>query len=378
MTTRRAFIKKAVTGCAACGLLLHTPKGIAVPVKGGALDKDSGELVEARHYDKLEELKVRCVLCPKECSVADRERGYCGVRENREGTYYTLVHSRPCSVAVDPIEKKPLFHFLPGSKAFSIATVGCNMECKFCQNWEISQFTPEQRRSIHLPPDKVAAAARGDHCKSIAYTYTEPVVFYEYMYDCAVAAKKLGVKSVMISNGYIQEKPLRQLIPALDAVKIDLKAFTNAFYKDLCSGELDPVLKTLKILNEKGIWFEIVVLIIPTKNDSPKELKELCTWVVDELSDMVPIHFTRFRPIYKIKDLPPTPISTLTKAYEIARSAGINFPYIGNVVGHDGECTFCPNCSRKIITRRGFYLSNLDLEKGNCVSCGTPIPGVWQ
>lgn len=369
METRRSFIKKAVVGCSACPFLLNP--GFK------ASEEDELNLVEARYYEKLDALKVRCVLCPRECSVADRERGYCGVRENRNGTYFTLVHSNPCSIAVDPIEKKPLFHFHPASKAFSIATVGCNIECKFCQNWEISQFTPEQREHYNLSPARIAGEARKRGCISIAYTYTEPVVFYEYMYDCSVEGRKQGVKSVMISNGYIKEKPLRDLIPVLDAVKIDLKAFTESFYQELCSGRLEPVLHTLKILKEEGIWFEIVVLLIPTKNDSEKELKEMCSWVKDHLSDTVPIHFTAFHPVYKIKDLPRTPLSTLQKAYRIAKEEGLKFPYVGNVRGGDMECTYCPHCKEKIISRVGFYLLKNDINKGICSSCGKSVPGVW-
>jgi len=323
MDTRRDFIKKACAGCAAFGSL---SSGLLTPAAGQE-DPDLEDLPpEASYYEKLADLKIRCTLCPRECTVADRERGYCGVRENRAGIYRTLVHSNPCAIHVDPIEKKPLYHFLPGSKAYSVATVGCNIECKFCQNWEISQFTPEQRPSVHLSPKDLARKALASGCRSIAYTYTEPIVFYEYMRDCALAGTAKGIKSVMISNGYIKEKPLRELIPKLDGVKIDLKAFTNTFYRDMCNGELKPVLDTLKILKETGIWFEIVVLIIPTKNDSSDEIRTLCSWIKDNLSTTVPIHFTRFHPVYKIKDLPRTPHRTLKGAYKIARESGLKFP----------------------------------------------------
>jgi pyruvate formate lyase activating enzyme len=280
-------------------------------------------------------------------------------------------------VHVDPVEKKPLYHFLPGSKAFSIATVGCNIECRFCQNWEISQFTPEQRPHYPLPPKEVVRLAREKGCKSIAYTYTEPVIFYEYMYDCAKEGRRQGVKSVMISNGYIQEEPLRNLIPVLDGVKIDLKAFTEKFYKELCNGELAPVLKTLEILKETGIWFEIVVLILPTKNDDPREIEALCAWVKEHLSIDVPVHFTRFHPTYKIKDLPRTPASTLNEAYKIAKKVGLNFPYIGNMQHNEGENTYCPHCRKVLIERHGFYLDNMDIDECNCRACGKPVPGVW-
>ncbi|MHC4942589.1 MAG: AmmeMemoRadiSam system radical SAM enzyme [Planctomycetota bacterium] len=377
METRRDFIKKTVAGCGACGLFLNLHDAGAGSILPEGIEAETWEGVEARYYEKMEDLKVRCVLCPRECIVADRERGYCGVRENRGGDYITLVHSRPCSAHVDPIEKKPLFHFHPGHKSFSIATVGCNIECKFCQNWEISQFTLEQRPSFHLPPEKVVERAFETGCRSIAYTYTEPVIFYEYMYDTALAGKARGVKSVMISNGYIQEKALRELIPVMDAVKIDLKAFTESFYKDMCSGELKPVLETLKILKETGIWFEIVVLIVPTKNDSEQELKDMCSWVKDNLSNSVPIHFNRFHPVYKVKDIPRTPESTLKRAYEIARETGLKFPYVGNLAGNDWAHTYCPHCNEVLIKRIGFYLAKLEVNKGNCNSCGKAVPGVW-
>ncbi|MBU0755035.1 MAG: AmmeMemoRadiSam system radical SAM enzyme [Planctomycetes bacterium] len=380
MESRRTFLKKNLALCAGSGFWLQGAEAEPIPQQGSTVEEQAAESwapVEAQFYEKIEDLKIRCKLCPKECAVADRERGYCGVRENRSGTYWTLVHSRPCSIHVDPIEKKPLYHFMPGHKSYSLATVGCNMECRFCQNWEISQFTPEQRSAYHLTPAQVVEQARQAGCRSIAYTYTEPVIFYEYMLDCARAGQKAGVKSVMISNGYIQEKPLRKLIPFLDAVKIDLKAFTDSFYRELCSGELEPVLKTLKILKETGIWFEIVVLLIPTKNDSVKEIGELCAWVIKELSDTVPVHFNRFHPVYKIKDLPRTPVSTLENAMKIARGAGIKFPYIGNLQGKEWGDTFCSHCGKPVISRVGFYLAKLEVNKGNCNYCGKPLPGVW-
>jgi len=266
-------------------------------------------LVEARYYDKLPHRKIKCRLCPRECEIDDLERGFCGVRENRGGTYYTLVHSRPCSWHVDPIEKKPLFHFLPGTNAFSIATVGCNIECKFCQNWQTSQIRPEQSLDYIMPPEVVAEAAKKSGSRTIAYTYTEPVIFYEYMDDCAVAGRKRGIKSVMISNGYIMPEPMRALCKQLDAVKIDLKAFTEKFYK-MQMGRLKPVLDTLELLRDVGIWYEIVYLVIPTLNDDPGELKAMCRWIHDQLGPDVPVHFSRFYPQYKLRNLPPTPIRT--------------------------------------------------------------------
>ncbi len=332
---------------------------------------------EAMHYKKLEEGKVECEVCPRGCKVALKERGYCGAKENIGGTYNTLVYGRACSINVDPIEKKPLFHFLPGSQALSLATAGCNIECKFCQNWEISQFRPEQVNSISFPPQEVVARAAENEIKSIAFTYTEPVIFYEYMFDTARLARKKGVRSVMISNGYIKEEPMSDLCEHLSAVKIDLKAFTEKFYAETCSGKLQPVLDTLKLLKKKKMWFEIVVLIIPTLNDDPKETASMCEWIFSELGPDVPVHFSRFHPMYKIKNLPPTPVSTISRCREIAIASGLNYAYVGNVPGHEGESTYCPNCKRGIIRRIGFQILTVDIKNGKCKSCGREIAGIW-
>jgi len=333
---------------------------------------------EAMHYEKLEGLRVACELCPRKCTIADRERGYCGVRENHEGKYYTLVHSRVCGLNVDPIEKKPLFHFLPGTRAYSLATAGCNVECKFCQNWQISQYRPEQIDSIKLTPENVLKSAKSTGSKTIAYTYSEPVIFYEYMYDTARLTKEKGLHNVMISNGYIQEKPIRELCNYLSAVKIDLKSFSEKFYKDVCAGELKPVLKTLLTLKEIGIWFEIVVLIIPTLNDGKEEIKEMCTWVKKYLGEQVPVHFTRFRPTYRIKNLPPTPVKTLEYCRNIALDMGLQFSYVGNVPGHEGENTFCPHCKNVLIRRAGYRILENQIDENGCKGCGQTVPGVWS
>ncbi|OGF67363.1 MAG: AmmeMemoRadiSam system radical SAM enzyme [Candidatus Fischerbacteria bacterium RBG_13_37_8] len=330
------------------------------------------------YYKKLDAKKVECELCPQECKVADLERGTCGVRENHGGTYYTLVHSRPCSIHVDPIEKKPLFHYLPGTQALSIATAGCNIECKFCQNWEISQFRPEQIKSVYLPPERLAQLAKNNYCPTISYTYTEPVVFYEYVYDTAVEAKKLQVGNVIISNGYIKEKPLVELLKHLSGVKIDFKAFTEKFYVEACRGHLQPVLDTLITLQKSGIWFELVVLIIPTLNDTEKEYRDMTKWIYKNLGGDVPVHFTRFHPMYKLLNLPSTPVTTLETSRKIAQEEGLNYVYIGNVPGHEGEHTYCPKCQKIVIKRIGFQILEMNLKNGKCKFCEQVIPGVWQ
>ena len=373
---RRTFVKKtaAFSSLPICCLLgtnvlpSFSPKATAAKIS----------LTEARHYEKLPYKKIRCKLCPRECVIDDLERGYCGVRENRDGIYYTLVHSRPCSAHIDPIEKKPLFHFLPGTQAFSIATVGCNVECKFCQNWEISQMRPEQAQSFDLPPESVAQIAAERNCSSIAYTYTEPVIFEEYMYDCAVEGRKRGVQSVMISNGYINKIPMEELCDVLDAVKIDLKAFRQKFYTELVAGELQPVLDTLILLQRKKMWYEIVYLIIPTKNDDPQEIRDMCRWIAKDLSPDVPVHFSRFYPQYRLKNISPTPTSTLTRAREIALAEGLHYVYIGNVAGHQAESTFCPQCGMVLIHRIGYRILANKITNGTCPNCRFKIAGKWN
>ncbi|MBN2341043.1 MAG: AmmeMemoRadiSam system radical SAM enzyme [Deltaproteobacteria bacterium] len=333
---------------------------------------------EAMHYEKLSDRRVRCQLCPRECVVADLERGTCGVRENRDGKYFTLVHSNPCALNNDPIEKKPLFHFHPGINAFSLATAGCNMECRFCQNWEISQFRPEQVPSERYTPDDIVVSAQRVGAGAIAFTYSEPVIFYEYMRDICLAARGTGLGRVMISNGYIQSKPMKQLLPYLDAVKIDFKAFSESFYRDTCSAHLAPVLKTLQLIHDAGVWLELVILVIPTLNDSEREFDAMTRWVVQKLGRDVPLHFTRFHPMYKLQNLPPTPVSTLEKAREIALKNGVRYAYAGNVPGHPSENTVCPFCHTTLIQRRGFHIMYNRIQDSRCPKCKKTIAGKWH
>jgi pyruvate formate lyase activating enzyme len=368
---RREFFSRlaqCACGVGLCGLLSPAP----------ALAQEAIPPVEVTFYTKLPDAKIRCEICPKKCEIADLERGYCGNKENRKGIYYSLVYGNCCSAHIDPIEKKPLFHYLPSTEAFSIAAAGCNFECKFCQNWNIAQYRPEQVDGFYLPPAKVVSLAKEKNCPTIAYTYSEPVVFYEYMYDTALQARREGIGSVMISNGYINEAPLTELCRHLTGVKIDLKGFSETFYKEYCSGELKPVLDTLKSLRRIGIWYEIVVLLIPTLNDSRDEIRRMCGWIKAELGVEVPLHFTRFHPMYKIQNLPSTPVKTLEEAHTIAREAGLHYVYLGNVPGHEGENTYCPKCKEVVIGRVGFHIVKNVLKKGACPACGHRIPGVWE
>jgi pyruvate formate lyase activating enzyme len=333
--------------------------------------------VEARYYRKHPDREVECLLCPRLCRLGDKERGYCGVRENDGGTYYTLVYGKACSINVDPIEKKPFFHFLPGTAALSIASAGCNVNCKFCQNWEISQVRPEQVRHVDFPPEAVARQAAESGCPSIAYTYTEPVVFFEYMYDAAEAARRRGVRSVVVSGGHINPEPLRDLIQVVDAIKIDLKAFDPAFYRNYVRGELKPVLEAIREIAKSKVWLEIVYLVIPTLNDDTAKVREMSRFIRDEAGPEVPVHFSRFQPMYLVKNLPPTPVSTLERLRAAAIAEGLRFVYLGNVPGHDGESTFCPGCGQVVIRRFGYEVQSNECQGGKCGSCGRPIPGVW-
>ena len=333
---------------------------------------------EASWYKKLEEGRVECGLCPQACTVADMERGMCGNRENRGGTYYTLVWGRACAVHVDPIEKKPFFHVMPGEKALSFSTAGCNVECKFCQNWEISQFRPEQVTAYDLPPRALVAAAKRTGARLTAATYGEPVVFWEYVRDVAAAANAAGLKPTVVSNGFIKEEALREVAPSLAAIKIDLKSFREKYYEEQIRGKLEPVLKTLQVIRELGVWLEIVVLLVPTLNDSAEEIRDLSQWVHTTLGPDVPVHFTRFHPTYRLTDLPPTPVATLERSWNIGREAGLNYVYLGNVPGHPGENTVCPGCGEILIRRVGFRVIKNDLVKGACPTCKRKIPGVWE
>jgi len=339
---------------------------------------DAQFIAEARYYEKRPNRKIKCVLCPRECVIDDRERGYCGVRENRRGTYYTLVHSRVCTAHVDPVEKKPFFHFLPGSRAFSLATAGCNVNCKMCQNWEISQSRPEQVESAYLPPRQVVELARRNQCASIAYTYSEPVVFFEFMADTAEAGRAAGVRSLVVSGGYIKPEPLKELCRKVDAIKIDLKAFSEKFYKEIVNGELKPVLDALVAIRTQGVWLEIVCLVVPTLNDSEREFLGLAKWVKANLGVDVPVHFSRFHPEYLLKNLPLTPLPTLERAKAISDAEGLHYVYVGNVPGHPAEKTYCPGCKRVVVEREAYWVKAVNLTRGRCRFCQQPVAGVWS
>lgn len=333
---------------------------------------------EAMFYKKLEENKqVQCLLCPRKCIIPDKSKGGCRIRENRGGILYPITYGKPCSIGFEPIEKAPFYHFMPGHTRLVLSTVGCNLRCKFCQNWEISQKSLEEVNYYELSPEQVVQFALKEKAKSICFTFTEPITFYEYMYDTAKIAKQKGLKTSMVSAGYINPEPLKELLHVLDAVKVDLKAFNEDFYNEITLGSLEPVLKTIKIIKESGKHLEIVNLVIPTLNDKPREIEKMCEWIKKEIGTDVPLHFTRFQPAYKFMHLPPTPVATLEKAYEIAKKVGLKYVYIGNVPGHQYNNTYCPKCEKLLIKRVHFQVIENNVKTGKCPFCKTKIKGYW-
>lgn len=358
---------------------LTRPAGQPGPEDGtGNGDGPPIEGREAMFYRPDKGDTVKCLLCPNQCPISPDGRGTCEVRENRGGKLYTLVYGKACTYHVDPIEKKPLYHFLPTTRAFSIATAGCSFECRYCQNWEISQARPEDLETIDLPPERVVELAGQTGSASIAYTYNEPNIFYEYMYDTSRLARVAGIRNLEITNGFLQPEPLGELCQVLDAANVDLKGFTERFYNNVCSGELQPVLDTLVTMKERGVWFEITNLIVPTLNDDLATISEMCDWIVAELGTDYPLHFSRFTPRYKLKHLPYTPVTTLERAREAALGKGIKYVYIGNVPGNPAENTHCHSCGELLIKRIGFSVMENRLVEGRCPVCGAGIPGVWS
>ncbi|MGE5190735.1 MAG: AmmeMemoRadiSam system radical SAM enzyme [Gemmatimonadota bacterium] len=320
---------------------------------------------------------VKCLLCHHGCAIGVGERGRCRARMNVGGELRSLVYGRPLAVHVDPIEKKPFYHFLPGAAAFSLGTAGCPLRCRFCQNWRLSQASPEDDPTEFTPPARLVDAAASRKSPVIAFTYNEPTVQFEYLVDAAREAKTRGIRSAIVSCGFMNEAPLAEMCGALSAVKIDLKGFSPDFYREVCRAELAPVLRSIGQAAKSGVHLEIVNLVVPTLNDSEKMLEGLAAWVAGEVGPDVPVHFTRFHPDYQLQNLPPTPVATLERAREIAMKRGIRFAYVGNVPGHPGNHTYCPGCGKVVVERRGFFVSRMLVARGRCASCGTAIPGVW-
>ena len=330
-------------------------------------------------WEKAEGGKVNCRLCAHRCAISPGKRGICGVRENRDGTLFSLVYGTVIAANVDPIEKKPLFHVHPGSRSFSIATAGCNFRCTFCQNSDISQI-PREKGTIHgheTTPEALVTKAVESKSKTIAYTYTEPTVYFELAYDTSRCARERGIGNVFVTNGYMTREALDIISPYLDAANVDLKSFSDEFYRTQCGARLQPVLDSLKNMKELGIWVEITTLLIPTLNDSDDELKSIASFIRG-LGPETPWHISRFHPHYRMMNLPATPVETLHRAFRIGKDAGLKYVYTGNVPGDEGEHTFCAKCGSLVIGRYGFRIEELNLSKGACTKCGTILDGLFD
>jgi pyruvate formate lyase activating enzyme len=410
--SRRAMLGYTVGGlaCAACASWSGCQRSPELEILKG--DAPSGELWkqwqdrgwvrEAKYYLKLGG-NVQCRLCPNSCVLAPGDRSHCRDRVNIDGTLYTLAYGNPCMFGpADPIEKKPLFHFLPDTRTFSLAASGCGFRCLNCQNWNISQRKPEEvkdprgepfsfrpPRSFNLNPDDHARAslfpddviawAKYFDLPSIAYTYSEPIVWYEYMSDIARAARAEKIKNLLITCGYIEQKPLLELCKHIDAANVNLKSFSNEIYGQLNCGKLEPVLATLKTLKREGVWFEVTNLVVPTYTDKPDMIRRMCDWLFENLGPDYPLHFSRFKPMHKLTHLPETPVDILEQAREIAKTAGLHYVYIGNCPeAKNAETTYCPKCEKALIERSGFAVKSKEIDGGACPDCGTNIAGVWS
>jgi len=341
---------------------------------------DPSSIAPTKYWHAIDSGRVQCDLCPRYCKLKEGQRGLCFVRANLKGSIISTTYGRSSGYCVDPIEKKPLNHFLPGTPVLSFGTAGCNLSCKYCQNWDISRSREFDTLADCATPEMIAQAAVDLHCRSVAYTYNDPVVFHEYVIDVARACHERGIKSVAVTAGYVCEEPMKEFYRYMDAANVDLKAFTDKFYHKLSGGHLQPVLDTLKYLKqETDVWIEITTLLIPDQNDSDEELNEMTRWVARELGPDVPIHFSAFHPDYKMLATPPTPLSTLTRAREIAINNGIRYAYTGNVHDKSGASTFCHNCGDTLIGRDWYVLSEWNLDPhGSCKTCGSRCAGVFE
>ncbi len=373
---KRKFLKLGFAGaCGLCALSNGLPLGSANPVPE---EKVLGKFSREAMFYTPTAKGLKCQICPNQCQIKPEENGDCRTRYHKDDKLYTIAYGNPCAVHVDPIEKKPLYHFLPQSNAFSIATAGCNLACLNCQNWEISQANPLETRNQDLMPESVVENANHYDCRSIAYTYSDPVAFYEYTYDTAKIARLKGIKNILVSAGYINEEPLRKLAQFTDAANIDLKSYSNEVYEMLNAGTLQPVLDTLTYLKDAGVWLEITNLVVPSWTDDLEMIKKMCAWLAENGFEETPLHFSRFHPQYKLAQLPSTSRKTLEKAREMAMSSGLFYVYLGNLPGTGAESTYCPACKRMLIERKGFTILKNKIQHGKCPDCSAPISGVWE
>lgn len=370
--SKREFLKKCLALSAGI---------ICCPLREAAVRAGNSEQMSSPKLAMYQEETPRgimCRICPNECVLKEGEVSKCNNRHVHNSKLYTMAFGDPCSVNIDPIEKKPLYHFFPGSRAYSIATAGCNLVCLNCQNWSISQTSPDKTRNYDLPPEMVVSQAAENNCRSIAYTYSEPTTFYEYSYETAVLARKAGIKNVVKSNGYINQEPLKKLCSVIDAANIDLKSFNESTYLRLSGGKLQPVLDSLKTYREMGVWLEITNLIVPTWTDSMEDIGRMCKWLGDNGFKDTPLHFSRFYPTYKLEQLPPTPVEVLRSAARIAAGEGMKYVYIGNIPGNEMADTKCPSCGTTVIARQGYRIVSNSIKGGKCKNCGKDVSGIWD
>lgn len=380
--TRREFLEKGIlaalaTGVAACVAPdeVQTAQTLTTPPLSDTPDPE--DLHEAQYYRPLTAGAVQCQMCFRNCAVPEGGWGFCRNKVNIGGRYFTLVHGRPSALQIDPIEKEPAFHMLPGGTIFCTGTAGCNFRCKFCQNWHLSQRRFEEMDHYPTTPEETVKMALNTACDAVSFTYNEPTVFYEHMFDVVTAARAAGLRTLCHTNGGMNEQPMAALLEYMDAVTVDLKGFRPEFYRALSDAELEPTLRTLQQVHRSGVHLEIVNLMIPTLNDDMDDVRRMCRWIRDTLSSQVPVHFNRFFPAHKLTSLPPTPIPTLETAAGIADEEGLEYVYVGNCPGHERNSTFCPACGKAIIQRAHFHLISLDVDQGRCRFCGHAIPGLW-
>ena len=370
--SKREFLKKSFALSAG---LICLPCQSVVPGEDSA---QNGIYKKIAMYQEESARGIMCRICPNECVLKEGELSKCNNRKVHNSRLYTMAFGNPCTVNVDPIEKKPLYHFLPGSRAYSIATAGCNLVCLNCQNWTISQTSPDKTRNFNLAPEAVVEECINSDCRSIAYTYSEPTTFYEYVFETATLAKKAGIRNVVKSNGYINPEPLKKLCSVIDAANIDLKSFSESTYLKLTGGKLQPVLDSLKVYKDMGIWLEITNLVVPTWTDNPDDIRGMCKWLYSNGFRNTPIHFSRFYPIHKLEQLAPTPVDILNKAARIAAEEGLIYAYTGNVPGNELADTKCPACKSTLVKRQGFRIESNTISGGKCNKCGYKVEGVWN
>lgn len=370
--SKRDFLKKSLALSA--GLICFPCKAVFSEMSS----EEQGIYKRIALYQEETARGIMCRICPNECVLKEGELSKCNNRKVHNSKLYTLAFGNPCTVNIDPVEKKPLYHFLPGSKAYSIATAGCNLVCLNCQNWTISQISPDKTRNYDLMPERVVEECKGNNCSSIAFTYSEPTTFYEYTFETATLARNAGIKNIYKSNGYINTEPLKKICSVIDAANIDLKAFSESSYLKLTGGKLQPVLDSLKVIKDMGVWLEITNLVIPGWTDNPDDIRNMCKWLSANGFKNTPLHFSRFYPMHKLEQLPPTPVEILNSAYQIASEEGLKYVYTGNAPGSEISNTKCPSCNSTLVVRQGYRIETNNITGGKCNKCGSKIDGVWS